>query len=101
MTSYNHTGEQTLIVSTTAVGLTLPTAASRPTKGLIYVGGQPVRYRADGTNPTSTSGMFVPAGAYIKCLREFENYSGFFERVKFIRDTTATGDATLEVEFNA
>lgn len=101
MTSYNQTGIQTLTVSTVAVGLTLPSDASakRPTHAMIYVGNHPIRYRADGTDPTSTVGMYVPAGAYIKAIDGWTNFSGWLDRVRFIRDTSATDDATLDVEY--
>ena len=102
MPSYVQMGAQTLTVGVVAVGFTLPAAAgvANTHRGIIYVGGQPIRYRADGTDPTSTSGMFVPAGAYIKCLRPTVDYYGWFRQVKFIRDITAGGDATLEIEFD-
>lgn len=103
MPAYNQLGEQTLTVSTAAVGLTLPLAADgenmRVSHGTIYVGGQPVRYRSDGTAPTSTTGMYVAAGSYIDCTDPGTDYWRFFFRAQFIRDTTATGNATLEIEY--
>ena len=49
-------GYQQLTVSTTAVGLTIPSGATR---AVVYVESQPVRWRDDGVAPTSTVG--VPA----------------------------------------
>ena len=51
-------GYQQLTVSTTAVGLTLPTGAQR---AVIHIEAQPIRYRDDGTDPTSTVGVLVKA----------------------------------------
>ena len=47
-------GYQQLTVSTTAVALTVPVGATR---AVVKVIAQPVRYRNDGTAPTSTVGF--------------------------------------------
>ena len=100
----NQTGFQNLTVSTASVGLTMPTASARPRGALIYVASQPIRWRADGTDPTATVGMFVASGGYIEWLAPESpdlgpDYYGILSRVEFIRDTTATGDATLDVAY--
>lgn len=96
--SMNHVGEQTLTVSTAAVALTLPTGL-KPTHALIYIGVAPIRWRADDTDPTSTAGMFVAAGSYIDWTDPMGNYQGMISRLEMIRDTTAAGDATVEIAY--
>lgn len=97
--SANQTGQQTLSVSTAAVGpLTKPTNL-RPRHALIYVGANPIRWRADGSDPTATAGMVVAAGGYINWTDPLVDYSALIDRAKFIRDTAAAGDATLEIAF--
>lgn len=50
-------GHQTLTVSTTAVSLTVPTPAARAVEfAAIYVEGAVIRWRADGTAPTTSTG---------------------------------------------
>lgn len=51
-------GYQQLTVSTTAVGLTVPSNAGR---AVVVVEAQPLRYRDDGTNPTASVGMLCVA----------------------------------------
>ena len=98
MGGFNQVGRAALTVSTSSVPLVLP-ADTRPRHALIYVGGQPVRWRADGTDPTSTTGMYVAAGAYIDWTDPLWDYYAFLSRVEFIRDSTAGADATLEIAF--
>lgn len=70
-----------------AVGLgTIPAGATR---ALITVEGQPVRWRDDGTNPTTSVGMPLAAGDII-------DYDGNLSALKFIE--TASG-AKLNVYF--
>ena len=49
---------QQLTVSTSAVGLTVPSGAQR---AVVVVEAQPLRYRDDGTNPTASVGMLCVA----------------------------------------
>ena len=96
--SFNQRGYQTLTVSTTSVGLTKPTDIL-PRHALIFVGAAAIRWRADGTDPTSTVGMFVAAGSYIDWTDPMGDYQGLIDRVEFIRDSTAAGDATLAIAY--
>lgn len=50
-------GYQQVAVSTTAVGLTLPSGVVR--MAVITVEDNPIRFRDDGTNPSSTVGVLV------------------------------------------
>lgn len=52
-------GYEQKTVSTTAVTLTKPAGASR---AIVMVEDQPIRYREDGTAPTSSVGVLCPAG---------------------------------------
>lgn len=95
-------GAETLVVSTSSVALAaLPAAAKY---ALMYVGTSPVRWRADASDPTSTAGMFAPAGAYIDWTEGYGSPGGFRDMlasVEFIRDVTASADAALEVAYFA
>lgn len=79
-------GFQSLTVSTTAVALTVPAGASR---AVVKVIAQPVRFRDDGTDPTSSVGYSKVAND------EFELVGPSMKDAKFIR--SAGTDATLEV----
>lgn len=79
-------GYQQLTVSTTAVGLTVPPGASR---AVIKVIAQPVRYRDDGVDPTTSLGYPKVAND------EFVLSGSSMKNVKFIRDDAS--DATLEI----
>lgn len=92
----NFVGHQTLTVSTTVVTLTMPTGLL-PTKALIYVGGADIRFRADGTDPTATSGMHVGADDYID-LTEGNN-AGILRGIELIREDAS--DATLAISYFA
>lgn len=55
-----------ITVSSSAIGLTL-TDRGAATYAEIMVEGQPIRYRVDGTDPTSAVGHLVNAGGVIRC----------------------------------
>lgn len=76
---------QQLTVSTTAVALTVP-GGSR--YALIRVSAMPVRFRDDGTNPTSALGMPLNTGDSIE-------YDGPLSALRFIR--SGASDATLDI----
>ena len=80
-------GYQQLTVSTTAVGLTVPVGATR---AVVKVIAQPVRYRDDGTAPTSAAGYPLVANETF----EVDGISTL-GAAKFIR--SAASDATLEI----
>lgn len=94
---FEQVGSETLTVSTTSVPLAdIPVGAVR---ALIYVGTNPVRWRATPGDPTATSGMYVAAGNYIDWTDLGRSYRNLLESVEFIRDTSAGGDATVEVAY--
>lgn len=97
LSTRNHIGQENKTVSTAAVSLSGVTG-KRPRHVLIYVGSAPIRWRADGTDPTSTTGMYVAAGAYLDWTG-VDDYSGMISKLRLIRDTSASGDATLAVSY--
>lgn len=73
-----------------ATGLTLTgVVPNPPSYAIIRVEGGDVRYRDDGTDPTSSAGMLL------KDLESLE-YSGDFSAIKFI---AVAGSPTLHVAF--
>lgn len=82
-------GYEQVTVSTTAVGLTVPAGTIR---AVLVVEDQPLRFRLDGTNPTSTVGMLAKAD------KEIEIFSKeVLEAFKAIRDGGT--DAVLSVHY--
>jgi hypothetical protein len=83
-------GFQTLTVSGSAVGLTVPTAAN--IMAIISVENNSVRYRDDGTNPTASIGFLLYPGNTLN----LENLT-VLNATKFIAvDGT---DATLSIGY--
>ena len=80
-------GYQKITSLGTAVGLTLPAAGA--SYALIKAEGQTVRWRDDGTNPTTTDGILLDIGDEMW-------YTGELTKIKFI-ETTAAG--TLHVSY--
>lgn len=81
-------GYQQITDLSSAVGLTVPQGT---TMALITPETQGVRWRDDGTVPTSSVGMPIAAGAYL-------NYDGDLNRVKFIEQTAS---AKLNISYYA
>lgn len=81
-------GYQQITSLSAATGLTPPQGT---TMALIVAETQGVRWRDDGTNPTSSVGMPIAAGAYL-------NYDGDLNRVKFIEQTAS---AKLNISYYA
>ena len=95
MAATNQIGWEVLAVSTSAVSLTPGTAKH----AIIRVTGAPIRWRADGTAPTSTVGMYADVNQFIEWMELGNTYSGILRNIKFIRDTSAGADASLEVAY--
>jgi hypothetical protein len=85
-----------ITVSTSAVGLTAanldPAAGPRPDAVVISVEAQPIRYRVDGTDPTSTEGHPAVDGDVI-VLRSHQA----LKQLRAIR--SGATDATLRVTY--
>lgn len=113
----NHTAQVALTVTTVATPTLLPirqlnsgipaTDASgrplylNPRHALIYIGGQPIRWRADGVAPEAAPGMgmYQAAGSYIDWTNPLGDYSALLDRVQFVRAENATANAALEISF--
>jgi hypothetical protein len=79
-------GYQQITSLGSAVGLTVPTGA---TFAVISAETAAVRYRDDGTSPTATIGMPIPAGTTI-------TYSGSLTAIKFIAES---GSPVLDISY--
>jgi hypothetical protein len=97
MTPLIQNGVHNALSATTgaAVAFTMPTRPL-PTHAIINVVGASVRWRADGTSPTATAGILVPANGNIEFMDAEFNYSNIIERIKFIG---ISGTATIEAAF--
>lgn len=96
---------EALTVSTSAVGCTAtkvqpavaaPQALVPPAAAIeVYVDAQPIRVRYDGQgNPTASTGTKFAAGSTFRI-----EGAAAVSQFKAIRDTTATGDATLFITY--
>ena len=90
-------GVHTALSATTAsaVSLEMPTKPF-PTHCIINVVGASIRWRADGTAPTATAGILVPANGNIEFMDGTINYQSLIQRIQFIG---ISGTATLEAAF--
>lgn len=84
-------GTQTNLTISSATAPTVPTGASLlvfQAQGTNNAGGSCLRYRDDGTNPTSTTGIQVPNLATV-------TYRVVGTPIKFIQDSGATCTVTI------
>lgn len=109
----NQIGAQQLTVTGIPVGITRPLVTTGDlrdefgqlnrktvTRMLVTVHEQPVRWRADGGNPTGTfEDNYLAVGEKLSWLEPDMDYRGPIEQIRFVRDTTANGDAHLECSF--
>lgn len=79
-------GYQQITSLSSAAGLTVPGGTAY---ALIQAETQAVRWRDDGTNPTTTVGMRIPAGGELR-------FEGQFSRLKFIEEAAS---AKLNVSY--
>ncbi len=86
-------GYQQITTVSSAVGLTLPPSNTpdgrAPTFAIIQAATQAVRWRDDGTDPTATVGMTIPAGGEIR-------YDGNLNAIRFIE---AAASAQLNISY--
>ena len=111
----NSVGQQQLTVTGIPVGITRPLVTTgqltnefgqrnRETvaRMLVRAIDQPVRWRADGQNPTGTfEDNLLKTGETLDWSNPQNDYRGPIDLIKFVRDATATGDAHLECAFFA
>jgi hypothetical protein len=80
-------GYQQITTLTASVGLTIPARApdglnAKPVFALIIAEGAPVRWRDDGTAPTSTVGMPLAVGVPLQ-------YDGDLTKIRFIQQSAS------------
>ena len=92
----NQIGWEVLTVSTSSVGFT---NANDGKHMMLRVVGGPVRWRADGTAPTSTVGMLAENNLRLEFMDGGDHARGIVKNIRFIRDSSASADATIEVAF--
>ena len=88
-------GYDQIIVGTGRVSPSPPIGA---THALIAVESQPVRWLI-GDNPTGTTGIRQIAGDVIEWLDSRVSYVDMLGDLRFTRDSTATADATLDIQY--
>lgn len=107
----NQIGQQQLTVSGVPVGITAPLVTTgvlcnelgvpyRKTvsRMLVTVHDNPVRWRADGIDPSGgVEGNLLSPGEKLGWTDPNDDYRGPIALIKFVLDTTATGDAHLEI----
>lgn len=89
-------GREAITVSTTAVGLTVATrneaAANEAVLAMIQVLSQPIRFRVDGTAPTSTTGNRANTNDILEVW-------GYEDQRNFSAIREGGTNATLEVNY--
>lgn len=98
---FNHIGEQTLSVTTAAQSLTMPASPNnRPTAMILRVDGAgAVRWRSDGTAPTSTTGQYLGPGERLMWTDTLKNYANAIKNFQVIRDSSAGADSNVEISY--
>ena len=98
---FNHVGEQTLSVTTAAQSLTIPAFPnSRPTAMILRVDGAgAVRWRSDGTAPTSTTGQYLGPGERLLWTDSLRNYAMAIVNFQIIRDASAGANTNVEISY--
>ena len=109
----NQTGQQTLTVTGIPVALTLPTytdytdapngitRTQTPRHALIQVFDQPVRWASGEGFLSGAFGQRIPAGGELDWTDSRRDYYGVIDNMQFVLDSTATGNATVEVAYFA
>ena len=111
----NQTGQQTLTVTGTPVAVTLPTYLDKdpdypngitrsqtPRHAVIQCFDQPVRYASNlDTDPTGDTGSLLAPEKELDLTDPRRDYYGFLSNLKFVLDTTATGNAIVEIAYFA
>ncbi len=98
MANQPHNGlgiQAALSIAGTAQALTLP-SGTHPGHMLLTVEVAPIRWWADGTDPTSSEGHLMQVGDFIDWMAE-GNYKSVIERFRAIRQ--GSNSATVQVSF--
>lgn len=88
---YTTTGSAFGLATTPDAGVAVAAASPRAQTALLHAEAQNVRWRDDGTNPTTAVGMILYAGQVML-------YDGDLTKIKFI---AATAGAILNVSYYA
>lgn len=105
--SLSHVGQDSLVVTGGAVAWTLPSVGSTlqksqtmtPRRAWFVVLSNPVRWRADGTDPTPITGMRLAPGDKVDWTHPLTDYWALVKNSRFCLDADATGDAVIDVSF--
>ena len=93
---YTAIGYESVVVSTTAIGIASTvvngSVTRRGQRALVTVETATIRFRYDGTDPTSTEGHVADPGDALEIVG-FDN----IDRFSAIRISTATADAIIKV----
>ena len=110
----NQTGTESITVSGSVVGTTLPLVTTGeltdPTTGLPYrqtprhaliqCYGQPVRYASNLTiAPSGVFGQKLLPGETLDLTDPHRDYYGFLKYLRFVLDVDATEDAQVEIDY--
>ena len=105
----NQIGQDTITVAETAIGITRPLVTTGElrnefgqlnrktvTRVLITVAGNPVRWRADGVDPTGGfEDNLLDVGERLNWTDPNQDFRGPIEKIRFVIDQSATGSATV------
>jgi len=94
----------TLTVSTTANGLISgsPTIPSQAKGCIIVTETEKIRWRADGTNPGSSTGVYLAAASTLtfdSWSAPHNNWQSVLQNLRFVRDTASAADAKLNIHY--
>lgn len=89
-------GSQQLSVGTVVVALTVPAGTKRMFASVSGTAGESLRFKV-GTNPTSTVGTKVVVGDYLNMIEG--DWSSVLTAIRFIRNSTNTANAVLDIEY--
>lgn len=83
-----------LTISDTVITLTVPGDATR---AIIAVETAGIRYRDDGSDPTSSNGIPLSQGSYLVLTNINEDYHHQLTKLRFIK--SGASDATLNIMY--
>jgi hypothetical protein len=111
----NQIGQQSLTVTGIPVAVSLPTYTDKDPNhpsgieramtarhALIQCFDQPVRYASNlQGDPSGASGQLLAPDETLDLTDHRRDYYGFISNLKFVLDTAATGNATVEIAYFA
>lgn len=94
----NQIGAETLTSAATTIGPTAATVAGKAHRAIFQVVGSPVRMRADGTAPTSTTGITLQPGDTLEFMGP-DKYDAILRNILFILDSSTSTNGTIECAY--